>query len=127
MKPLFLLVCFFLSFRLSAQNVMELMQKAIDHYQAGEYAQAIAPAEQAAVEVKSMMGEDNVLYRALLTIQASSYGRTFRYLRSEALWLELKRIGEKDKSDPAYATCLNNLATLYSEMGLYTMYKSSMP
>ena len=98
---------------------METMQAAVEHYQNGEYEKAIPLAETAAGEIRSMMGEENVFYKALLTIQAGSHSKLYNYLKAEAIWLKLKKLGEKDKSDGGYAACLNNLANLYSEMGLY--------
>src|SRR5688572_21611818 len=119
MKRFLLFGIFLISINAAGQDMLTLMQKAVDHFQKAEYAAAIPPAEQAAVEVRKLFGEKNVYYRALLTIQATSHKQLFNYLKAEALFLSILNTYE-DKKEDGYAACLNNLATLYNEMGLYT-------
>ncbi len=119
MKRLLLFSVLFISLCSAGQDMVALMEKTTGHYLKGEYKEALPLAIQTAEEVKKVFGEDNVFYLGLLTIQATCHERLFQYLESEAVFLRLKKLLEKNKND-AFAACLNNLAKLYNEMGLYT-------
>lgn len=104
-----------------AQSQMDLLQEAIDLFQHEQYQKAIHVAEKAAAGIKEVMGENNVFYIGLLTIQASSYENTFQYLKAESIYLQAgelvkKTSGEKSKD---YTAFLHNLASLYYKTGQY--------
>lgn len=104
-----------------SQTVEDLIIEAGNHFLAGDYKKALPPADKAAVMIKDMFGEDNILYIGLQTIQASSYKYTFQYDKSEKIYLELKERIKRVSGDTAeaYTSCLNNMAGLYEKMCLY--------
>ena len=120
---LILVSCLLLfSYKSHAQSFTDLLQQAAELFQKGEYEKAIPYAEKAGAEIKKFLGEDNVFYQAMLTIQGFGYAKTFQYNRAESIYLHLcslnKDAASSDKKQN-YSTCLNNLATLYVDMGLY--------
>ena len=121
MKWILVLYLLFFSPNSSAQSQFDLMQKAIDLFQSGQYLKAIPVAEQAAAGIKEVLGENNVFYIGLLTICAASYENTFQYLKAESIYLQAgellkKTSGEKSKDFTAF---LHNLASLYYKTGQY--------
>jgi CHAT domain-containing protein/tetratricopeptide (TPR) repeat protein len=97
------------------------MQEAVDLFQSEQYQKAIPVAEKAAAGIKEVLGENNVFYIGLLTIQAASYENTFQYMKAESFYLQAgellkKTSGEKSKD---YTAFLHNLASLYYKTGQY--------
>jgi len=113
------LLCF--SCTLSAQSIEDLVLEAGNLFLQGQYEKAIPAAKKAATAVKTEIGEDNVLYLGLLTIEASSYKFTFQFLKAEPVYLDLiERVRKLNgESDEGYTASLNNLAGLYENMGQY--------
>ncbi len=118
-----LITCmFFLCFRAGAQDITDMVLEAGELFQKGQYAKAIPAAQKAAIEIEKLMGRDNIFYTGMLTIQAYSYSKTFQYIQAEALYKQLCEMHKQATTrggEQTYATCLNNMATMYTEMGLY--------
>lgn len=104
-----------------AQTLEDMVLDAGNLFIKGEYEKAIPAAQKAAVALKETLGEDNILYIGLLTIQASSYKFTFQYDLSEKIYLDLRQriLKVSGENDESYTSCLNNLAGLYEKMGQY--------
>ena len=63
----------------------------------------------------------------MLTVQAISCSKTFRYQQAEKLYGQLcalQKVSSDPEHDKHYATCLNNLGALYNEMGLFEKAES---
>lgn len=120
-QVLFSWVFIFVIFPSSGQSMEDLALEAGDLYLKGQYEKAIPVAEKAAAAVKDRLGEDNIFYIGLLTIQASSYEFMFQYQKSELLYLDLQERIKKVSGESAesYTANLNNLEALYERMGQY--------
>lgn len=118
----FLVSCLlFISVHANGQEFVDWALQAGTFYQNREYAKALPLAEKAAVEIKNLVGEENVLYTGLLVIQASSHKALFNYFKAETIFLKVKgliKIFAGENSD-SYTACLHNLAGLYLEMAQY--------
>jgi CHAT domain-containing protein/tetratricopeptide (TPR) repeat protein len=121
MKLILITCLFFLCTGSRAQNITDMVLEAGQLFQSEEYEKAIPAAEKALNEIEKVFGKDNILYTGMLTVQAYSYFKTFRYNTAESLYIELCNIHKKPgvENEQHYATCLNNMATMYVEMGLY--------
>jgi len=125
----FILVsCIFLfSLNTSAQDLTDRVLEAGKLFQSGQFAKAIPIAEKVALEVDNLMGRDNMIYQGMITIQAYSYANLYQYGKAEPLYIQLCEL-HKNSSSPEkeqhYATCLNNLAKLYTDMARYERAES---
>src|SRR5574338_145470 len=107
MKRLFFIILLLPVFHTYGQSLKDQVIEAGNLFLSGEYKKAIPVAEKAAATLRSQMGEENILYIGLLTIQASSYKFTFQYDLSEKIYLQLKPLilkvnGEDDESYTSY-------------------------
>ncbi len=126
MKSLLVSCLLLISFQSKAQDLLDLVQQAVDLFQKGDYAKAIPVAEKAGNTIKSLMGEDSLFYPAMLKIQAESYFQTYQYQKAEADYKQLCDLVTKysgEKGD-AYTACINNLATVYEAMSQYERSES---
>lgn len=121
MKFILITCLFFLCTNSRAQNITDMVLEAGRLFQSEDYEKTIPAAEKALVEIEKIFGKDNLLYTGMLTAQAYSYFKTFRYSTAESLYIKLCSIHKKPglENEQHYATCLNNMATMYVEMGLY--------
>ena len=121
MKRVLVILVFFFSTNSFCQSLEDLVLDAGNLFLKGDYAKAIPAAQKAAEAVKGAMGEDNLLYIGLLTIQASSHKFLFQFTQSEKIYLGLKNLIIKvhGAQDESYTAWLNNFAGLYEKMGQY--------
>ena len=121
MKFILVSCLLFFSLTTSAQELSDLLFELTELYKKGEYEKAIPAAEKTAIAIKQAVGENNIFYTGVITIQANCYENTFQYEKAESNFLRLVQLlsvtfGKKDIS---YTACIHNLATLYEKMGQY--------
>ena len=121
MKFIFISCLLFFSFTISAQELSDLLFELTELYQKGEYEKAIPVAEKTAIAIKQTVGENNMFYTGVITIQANCYENTFQYEKAESIFLRLVNLltATFGKNDISYTACIHNLATLYERMGQY--------
>lgn len=126
MKWILFIAIAFSTYFSSAQAMEDLVLEAGNLFIKGDYKKAIPAAEKAAIALKEILGEDNVFYIGLLTIQASSYKFTQQFEQSEKIYLQLKEkiLKVSGENDESYTSLLNNIGGLYEKMGQYQKAES---
>ena len=99
----------------------DLLQQAIELYEAGQYAEAIPLAEQVLAIVEAQLGSNHPDTAGSLSWLAALHHAIGRYVEAEPLHEQALAILETQlgPDHPRLATKLNNLAELYRAMGRY--------